>query len=199
VEEIKSGYTRISTILNMIPSIIEKEEEKREVWGFFLQSIDREILEAKCIIGSHVHEAIHADYTGEFFPLSEKEKPYFQSYIKWKKNVQLQIIHSELRLYEDDLKITGAIDVVGKLQGSDALVLIDFKTSASADKKKWPIQAMFYHYLLQKNNINAGEKILFVQLNKFGELPKVHEFMITKNLKTLMASVYNLYKFLTDK
>lgn len=197
MEDIKQGYTRVSTILNILPSLMNTEDDGREVWGFPLQEINQEMLKNKCIIGTNVHGAIHAWSSGEFFPLNECEKGYFASFSKWQYLTRLVCVKSELRMYDETLKITGAIDMLGEIQGNKSLMLIDFKTSAASDKKKWPLQAAFYHHLLKVNGFSPQETVLFVQLDKKGEMPKCHEFFIDNKLKTLMISAYNIYKHLT--
>jgi len=200
--EIKKGYTRVSTILSSIPSVTGTKENLQEIWGFSFQEIPQDILERKCVIGTNVHEAISATVTNDFFVLTSIERGYFNSYLKWRECINLIPIHSELRLYNDSLLVTGAVDMIATVGDNEAPQLIDFKTSACADPKKWLLQASFYHYLLSADEElakNLSQEVLFVQLDKNGGFPKVHAFTIDKKAQTLMISAYNIYKFLTDK
>lgn len=196
---ILEGYTRISTILSILPSIAGNNEDGQILWGFPFQTINQEVLKKKCLIGTNVHQAINSWASNDFSPLTECEKGYFDSFLIWKEIVKLKPIESELRLYDDNLKITGAIDMLGKIEGSDSLILFDFKTSSVADLKKWPLQAAFYHHLLTVNKFSINGSVLFVQLNKNGEVPTCHTFPIDNKLKTLMISTYNIYKHLTER
>lgn len=199
MEKIKEGYTRISTILSLLPSVMGMNEDNKEIWGFPLQTINPEVLRNKCNIGRNVHTAINSWANHDFAPLAKSEKGYFQSFCRWQELTQMQPVQSELRLYDDNLMITGAVDMIGKIKNSENLVLIDFKTSATCDNKKWPIQAAFYHHLLTINNFIVHSTVLFLQLDKEGEMPICHAFEITKQLKITMISAYNLYKHLISK
>lgn len=198
-EDILEGYTRISTILSAFPCITGTTEDDKTIWGFPFQNINQEVLRKKCIIGTNVHQAINSWAINDFSPLTEYEKGYFDSFLAWKEIVRLKPIKSELRLYDDNLKITGAIDMLGKVEGSESLILIDFKTSSTADIKKWSLQAAFYHHLLVVNKFSINQSVLFIQLNKDGEIPTCHTFCIDNKLKTLMVSAYNIYKHLTER
>lgn len=197
--DIKYGYTRISQILSVIPSITGRKDDTNDpIFGFPYQQIDQEILKKKCTIGTNVHAAINAWATDDFIPLSECERGYYESFVKWKDLVHLKPIESEIRLYDDSIKITGAIDMLAQLKGSTEFQLIDFKCSAQADIK-WSLQACFYYHLLTINKFKINPSVLFIQLDKNGNLPKVHTYTITPQLKSLMISCINIYKFLTEK
>ena len=199
MDEIKSGYTRVSEILNIVPCSKKLDEQGRPIWEFPLQSIDKDVLNRKCLIGTNVHKAINAWYMRDFYPLNPEEIGYIDSFNAWKDIVNLHCIESEIRLYDESLKITGAIDMLGTVQGSKNIILIDFKTSSVADPKKWPLQAAFYHHLLTLNNFSVYENVIFLQLDKEGKMPKCHTYTIDKAMKTLMISTWNLYKYLTNK
>ena len=197
--DILKGFTRVSTILSVLPTVTSETEDNQKTWGFPFQNINQEVLRKKCIIGTNVHQAINAWAINDFSPLTECEKGYFESFLRWNEIVKLKPIESELRLYDDSLKITGAIDMLGKIEGTDSLILVDFKTSANADDKKWPLQAAFYHHLLTVNKFSINQSVLFIQLDKTGALPKCHTFSIDSKLKNLMISTYNIYKYLTER
>jgi len=199
MEKIKDGYTRVSTILDFIPSIIPNGGEEKIKWGFPMQSIPEDILNRKAQIGTRVHEAINAWKIDDFYALNDEEKGYFESFQKWKDFMHLKPVHSELRLYNEPMMITGAIDMVCKIKESENLILIDFKTSASCDPKKWLLQAAFYHELLQYNGIETQPNVLFLKLDKRGDMPNVNIFTINTRAKKCMICAYNLYKFLTEK
>ena len=98
------------------------------------------------------------------------------SFLLWYRKESPLIEHSEMRMYEDALQITGCIDALIKLPGQEGLTLVDWKTSANADKEVWPQQAQYYMYLLQKNGFKDINRALFVKLDKEGNMPKVHEY-----------------------
>lgn len=199
MQEIKTGYTRVSQILSLLPSMIRRTEENYEIWGYPFQSIDQEVLKKKCIIGTNVHNAINAWSSNDFHPLNDCEKGYYESFLKWKQMISLRCFKSELRLYEEHMKITGAIDMLGQIKDNPECQLIDFKTSAQPDLLKWSLQAAFYHHILKHNKFEVSDTVLFVQLDKNGNSPKVHSFSVGERLKKMMISSFNVYKFLTEK
>jgi hypothetical protein len=160
-EEIKEGYTRVTTILSQ--------------WDK-MSHIPPEIIEHKCAIGTNVHAAIHGFGQGQEIALSSEDGGhYFMSFLLWYRKENPIVEHSEMRMYEDSNGITGCIDALIKLPGQDELTLVDWKTSANADKEVWPMQAQFYMYLLRVNGF-AINNAIFVKLDKESNMPKVHEY-----------------------
>lgn len=192
MNDIAPGYIRISSILQMIPSM-----GSDGLWGYPMQKIDQDVLKRKADLGSNVHQAISDHTKNEFYIVSDKEQGYLDSYLKWESSVKLECHKTEQRLYCEPLKLTGCIDMIGKTYGRSAFHIIDFKCTVSQDKLKWPIQAAFYHFLAESNGIHLDRKCLFVQLDPDGEMPKVYEYEITKELTSTAMSLYNIYLHLT--
>jgi hypothetical protein len=186
MDEIKPGYTRVSDIL--------------KPWTNF-DNIPPEILERKRKIGEEVHEAIHmfnccipVTYEGEGIS-------YFESALNWmqKFKVMIDVDHSETRLYDDELMITGKIDALVKFPHEDEMVMVDWKTSASANKKTkllWQLQGTLYHYLLMKNDYpNLSDRFLFIQLDSDSGLPKIHEFTYSSDVMNVAASLIAAHRY----
>lgn len=180
---IKEGYTRVSAILSQ--------------WDRF-GHIDQEIVARKADIGTEVHDAIKADYEGIYRPLSEKAEPYFESFLSWQKESKVVFSDVEQRLYDDALKITGAMDAIAVFPGSSERVLIDFKTSANEDKKFWPLQAGFYSMLARANQIDISNRVVFVKLSRDGSLPKVCEYIIDDQILLVCMSALNTYRYINS-
>ena len=145
-------------------------------------NIDPDVLARKCEIGIQVHKAISDDINDEFPILDERTINYFNSYVKWKNELQALFIESEQRYFDDKYMFTGQIDSVVKLKGNDKYQLVDFKTAANENKRVWNLQAHFYHHLLsQRIAYGLSDKILFVKLDKEGKLPKVFIYEYTQN------------------
>lgn len=191
--EILPGYTRVSEFLSMIPTLSTDGK-----WGFPMQQIDEGVLERKRELGSSVHAAIKAHIDKEFYPSSDKEQGYLDSFIKWQETVDLTCHETERRFYYEPMKITGCVDMLAKLNPNGIFHLIDFKCTVNQDKVKWPIQAAFYHFLAEVNGIKLDKSCFFVQLDPNGDYPKVWEYVITKELTSVALSLYNVYKHLTS-
>lgn len=176
---IKEGYTRVSEIIGWYKSLL-------------LGQIDQEVLNKKRDIGSEVHEAIDGYYTGAFVPLGERSQPYFESFKKWAQASSYKIHCQEERFYCDELLITGAVDMIADDDGK--AVLIDFKTSLTADKKGWVIQGAFYDYLSPMKI----DRIEFIKLDKEGKIPKVITYQPSPELWEQALQSYRVYKFWND-
>jgi hypothetical protein len=194
MEEIDPKWTRVSNILSMIPSVGEDGK-----WSFPMNEINPDILQKKADLGTAVHSAIAAHTKDEFYVLSYKEASYLKSFLAWEKEVGLAWSRVEKRLYYEPMLLTGCIDMVGMLKNSSSWQIIDFKCAAAPDVKKWPIQGALYYLLCTENGLYVDNRVVFVQLDAKGKLPKVHEFEITKELMAMAISLYNLYVYLTKK
>lgn len=173
-EQIRPGYTRVTEILSPYSKIREAMERNPAA------------VERMRIIGSEVHKAIY-DFNNFIPPtLSPEAQPYFDSYLYWVQETKTKNLMNENRYYDDLLKITGCVDAVVKFPYEDWNVMIDWKCTASASKDmktSWMYQGVFYHYLMMQNNIpEIGDRFLFVQLDRNGDLPKVTEYNYSSKL-----------------
>lgn len=181
MEEIKEGYTRVSDIIGQ--------------WDEF-GHIDKKILSNKAEIGTRVHDCIEALCDGLPMSPQGRDLDYVKSWNLWFDTVQPKIVCREQRLYCDALKITGKFDAL--MEESSGLVLLDYKTSATASPKKWPLQGAFYHYLAKKNGFEVQDRVVFLQLQRDGSLPKIFEFQVTKDLMNVCISALNCYRYLKN-
>lgn len=176
---IKEGYTRVSEILSP--------------WNDF-SMIDPDVLENKRVIGVNVHAAIEGEKSGIFVPLEDKEQGYFDSYDEWKKSLGNEVVQeaAEQRFYCDSLMLTGCVDAVFSWGGEK--VIVDYKTSASVNKKNWLIQGALYLYLARQVYEGVSDKVIFVHLKKDGKIAKNREFDITAEVMDLAVSAVKVYK-----
>lgn len=177
---IKEGYTRVSEVVGWYKTIQ-------------LSKIDPETLKKKTELGSEVHEAIEGYYSGVFAPLPEKGKGYFESFKLWNDSTNPNIICQEQRYYNDNLMLTGAVDMI--LQEGDRRIIIDFKTSASIDRDGWSIQGSCYHHL------DGGEAdiVRFVKLDKDGKKPTFFDFVPNADTWDLALQCLMVYRFWNKK
>lgn len=164
LNERRKSYVRISEILNRLQN-----------YDF----VKPEILLAKQELGTHVHEAINDLIKGQFPIVNSKEFSYLKSFQLWHEEYKPLFSLTEERLYDDDLKITGQIDGLGRFQNQNTDILIDFKTSIK-ESPTWIMQGHLYHHLLKKNNIPVQDRFLFIKLHKEGKKPKVYEYQYSE-------------------
>lgn len=139
--------------------------------------IDEKVLANKARIGTEVHDGIADAIMGGFPVVGADGIGYFESFCKWRDCLKPEFVQSEKRYYDHERRITGQIDALVRLSGSDELpILIDFKTSVSESKVVWPMQAHLYAHLLAINGHKVQPRFLFIRLDKKGGLPNVHSY-----------------------
>jgi len=178
--EIREGFTRVTSVLNPFTdfSMIEP--------AVLANASDR---------GTRVHNFCEL-YAKNLLiePVDEDCKPYVESFIEWFDNFVGEVLHVEERLYCDDLKITGQIDLICKLKGSDRIYIIDLKTPQTSSKS-WKLQTAAYQYL---SVIGLG---YFIQergclmLDKNGGQAKFISYTDYEKDSTLYFSALKLYRF----
>lgn len=193
---------RVSHILSAMPTFQGYDPEGRPIFNFPFKEIDPHILANKCEIGTSVHKAIEEDMKHSFFPLQGREKGYFESYLIWKDKFKPTPVHLEKRWNDEVLGISGQIDLVANIDikgKGQELCLIDWKTSASPEKDKWPLQAALYYLILKNNGIDVEKTVRFIQLDAKGDQPKIYYYSITQELLSLALFAVSQYKWLTRK
>jgi hypothetical protein len=182
-EIIKPGYTRVSEILRIFNDF---------------STIDPYILENAKNRGSRVHAAIdeYIKTAMVLTELEEQDKPYFESFMSWYESIpgiEKEITHNEVRLYDDKRMITGKID--GVLRRGGRLILIDWKTSSSANDLSWPLQAALYVQLIRKNKLcDISDTVIFLQLDKYGGPAREHVYEICKPIHKMANWAVNKFR-----
>jgi hypothetical protein len=153
-------------------------------------------LKNKANIGTNVHEAIQMNTLGLPIPeLNEREKKYFNSYIRWEEEKQ-PIYHSqEQRLYDESKMVTGQIDGVFSIPGEQDKYIIDFKTSSAPSHRAWAIQLGWYYLLAKTNSIDVERKAFMLQLKDSGAPAKLHEYEISDLLLDICHKLYEVYVY----
>ena len=85
-------------------------------------------------IGTIAHKWVEADIKGKEFKMpdiapemKEKVENSFLAYLEWKDQVHFKLIKSELSLVSEEHRFGGTIDIIGEINGQQAI--IDIKTS----------------------------------------------------------------------
>ena len=157
--------------------------------------IDPVVLANKARIGTEVHKLIADDLNGEFVIPSDETRGYFNSYLKWKKDIKPKFLQWENRFYCQDKMLTGQIDAIIKMPDELIPVLMDFKTSVQESPVSWNMQGHLYRYLLLKNKVDVGDRFLFLRLNKDGLDPKVHAYKLDSYIhQKCMTAIEDFWK-----
>lgn len=132
----KSGYRRVTEILQAYTDF---------------SMIDPAVLANAADRGSRVHRFCELYIKNLLIESVDNDcKPYFDSFKFWFDSVVEEVFFIEERLYCNDLKITGQIDLICSLRNSDKKFIIDFKTPQNPSKT-WALQTAAYKYLAEKN------------------------------------------------
>ncbi len=177
-------FVRISHVLSMFKEKID---------------VDYKIWDNKTRIGTDVHKAIECDLIGDFHVMGDGGLNYFESYKRWKAALDKKwskYESTETRLFDNDLGITGAFDLLVSSPGEDYPWLVDFKTCYAVDDKFWPLQGCFYYQLCIKNNIKVSREVSFVKLDRKGGNPIIKNYVITEEIEDIVNSMLDIFFYL---
>jgi hypothetical protein len=152
--DIKLGYDRVTEILYPFSG---------------LSSIPEHIIRHAAERGTKVHNICESIMQGMGeWGADEETQPYVDSFNKWWL-LGHKVVCIEERFYDDELMITGQVDMI--IDTEDGLSIVDLKTS-SKESKTWELQGAAYAYMARKAGYDI-KKIIFLHLNKLGGEPKV--------------------------
>jgi hypothetical protein len=157
-----------------------------------LQHIDADVLANAAERGTKVHRICE----GIMFGLGEIGTDeatwgYVESFKKWWAQ-GIDVVLMEERFWDDDIELTGQVDIIVKTK--EGLAVVDLKTS-SKPSATWAAQGSAYAYLAKKAGYDI-KKIYFLHLNKHGKEPKVFEYPVDDSF---FLSVYRIYKHFFHK
>lgn len=152
-----------------------------------LEKLNPEVVAHAADRGTRVHKTCEgiASGLGEF-GVDDETWGYVESFKKWW-NLGVRVVSMEQRFWDDQLRITGQVDFI--IETPDGLAIVDLKTS-SRPSKTWPAQGAAYAYLAKKNGIDI-KKIYFLHLNKHGNVPAIHEYLVDDSF---FLGIYRVWK-----
>lgn len=159
-------------------------------------NINKAILEAKAKIGTEVHDLCQRHLYGEegLTPTTQRAANYFECFKKFNKNKILGYpLLCEYRMFDDELGITGQLDLICPVQGTDEYILVDLKTTAAVDKLPWGFQGVLYCKMLMqcRPDIKLADTFSFIQLKEKGNAKVVKFPNWKKNLPIATNMVKN--------
>mgnify|MGYP005827197697 CR=1 FL=1 len=179
-EEIPQGYVRVSTVLSPYTNFDGAPAD------VVANAADR---------GTLVHKLCELYALDLFIPnIRDDCKGYFESFKKWFDSRVKEVIFTEQRLNSPTYKLSGQIDFVLKINGSEKLCLVDIKTPAVASKK-WQLQTAAYQILFKDC---LGEDIprrFCLMLKKDGSNAVAVEYTDTKNDQEFFLNALILHRF----
>lgn len=155
----RENYTRVTNVLYPFSG---------------LDKIDSEIVAYAAKRGTKVHQICEGIMQGlGELGVDDETHPYVESFKKWW-TLGHEIVSMEQRFWDDDLQLTGQVDLI--LKTPDGLVIMDLKTS-SRPSPTWEAQGSAYAYLAKRAGYDI-KKIFFLHLNKYGKEPKLYEYPV---------------------
>lgn len=121
-----------------------------------------ETLQAAAERGTEVHSAIEDYVTLGITDISEARRGYFEAFLRWMKDYNVQPLSVEHRAYHPALGYAGTLDMLCTLSKSDTdpqvLTLVDFKTSATVNKMLTGVQLEAYEQMLAATGLQVEQK-----------------------------------------
>lgn len=155
----RENYTRVTNVLYPFSG---------------LEKIDSEIVANAAKRGTKVHKICEGIIQGlGEIGVDEETWGYVESFKKWWEKGH-EVFLMEKRFWDDELEITGQVDLI--LKTPEGLAIVDLKTS-SKPSKTWEPQGCAYAYLARKAGHDI-KQIFFLHLNKHGKEPKLYPFEI---------------------
>lgn len=186
MQKIRPGYTRVSEVLSQ--------------WGMY-SMIDKEVLEKKKELGLKVHSLIDSYLNMvPFIDPQPEEEGYFNSFLKWFDRCNPSVLCTENRFYSETLMVTGCVDAIFTMPWEERPIIVDWKTSSQPNHINWKLQSTFYMMLAKEDgSFPIADRALFIQLDKNGENPRIHEYEYKKNVVESCLSALNTYRYLKSE
>jgi hypothetical protein len=151
-----------------------------------LDKIDADIVAKAADRGTRVHKICEAIISGlGEIGVDEEIWGYVESFKQWWQ-LGHELVAMEKRFWDDDLKITGQVDLI--LKTEQGLAVVDLKTS-SRPSKTWQAQGSAYAYLAKREGYDV-QKIFFLHLNKHGKKAKIYEYPVDDSFFLAILRVY---------
>jgi len=168
----RENYTRVTNILYPLSG---------------LEKIDAEIVAYAAERGTKVHKICEGiiEGIGEF-GIDEETWGYVESFKKWWEKGH-SIVAMEKRFWDDELEITGQVDLIINIP--EGLAIVDLKTS-NKPSKTWAAQGSAYALLAKKAGYDI-QKIFFLHLNKHGKEAKIYEYPVDDSFFLAVLRIYN--------
>lgn len=117
--------------------------------------------------GTRIHEYCDLYSLNMLFgEVDEDCIPYVQAYINWfDENVE-EVVSTEERLFSDELKIQGQIDLIARVKGYEGTSVVDIKSSLKVNKT-YNLQTAAYRHLCEVNGTGISHRLI-VQVKKDG-------------------------------
>ena len=135
--------------------------------------------------GTEAHEAIEAIVTGKDPVITDRARPYVESFVKWLEKIgKIEIVETERRYWNDELGLCGQGDLVARLNDGEPGI-IDYKTGSAAPWHE--LQTAGYVILKYGTHPQVPRHSLY--LKKDGKIAKLKRHETDADFETFLAAV----------
>lgn len=178
-DQILAGYTRVTEVLTPYKSF---------------DNVPPEVLANACDRGDITHEFCDLYALNLLIEKPPEEvKPYFESFKLWHDGFVSETIMTETRIHHPGLFLAGQFDWIGKLKGSDEIVLADWKTP-KLHEISWRLQMAAYKFLLREIMGIHVDRRISIRLDSNGKFPIVTEYMEHDHDERLYLNQLEIYR-----
>lgn len=189
-DPIRSGFVRVTDVLSPFTNF---------------DCVDKDVLNLACDRGTRVHQYCQSYILNIFIDeVDEDCKPYFDSFVRWFDEYVDLVLGVEIRLYHQQLKFTGQVDLICRIKGDKSLTIVDFKTPTS-HSRTWALQTAAYLELVRNASFSTYKECICVSRrmalrlsDKQGGDVKVHEYFNHERDIELFKSALSLNRFFQD-
>jgi hypothetical protein len=179
-DTIPDGYTRVTEVLSPFAK---------------LDHIDPIVLENAADRGRRVHKYCESYALGLFVADVDNDcKHYFNAFKEWFDYSVVGVVHTEMRINSDKLKLTGAFDMSVLLKGDDGLTLIDIKTPQNASST-WQLQTAAYQMLAREEAQIDFKRRIALKLPRDPRRAQIVEYTDHLKDQELYLKALELYRF----
>lgn len=155
----RENYTRVTSVLYPFSG---------------LDKLDSDVVARAAERGTKVHKICEGIISGlGELGVDDQTRPYVESFKKWWAQGH-EVVMMEQRFWDDELQVTGQVDLI--IKTPDGLAIVDLKTS-SQPSKTWRAQGSAYAYLARKAKHDI-QNVYFLHLSKYGKEPKIYEYPV---------------------
>lgn len=174
------GYTSVTTVLSPYSG---------------LGGIDPLVVKAAAERGTRVHKYCEMHALDLLIVEPESDcRGYVESFIKWYDMMVVKPLYIEERIDDEELKLSGGIDLVCYLKGDELPSVVDIKTPVNISPT-WQLQTAAYKMLIERElGINIGRRIA-LKLPRDGSVAKVVEYTKHEQDRDMYLKALEVYRY----
>ena len=124
---------KLQSILEKDPSVLNKDN----IRDYIELALGSNAYSVAADIGNEVHNGIECIIQGLPYEPPELVEHMINQFKAWYNTTDIEILHTEIRLFSDKFEFGGTADAIGYYKGTNTPIIIDWKTSAGIYPEYW--------------------------------------------------------------